>query len=62
MTQLAEHAAMEARRQQRYAARLATLIQVEEDKIDMYADVLRRVRLRVEGIQGIQDFRFRVNW
>jgi len=62
MTQLAEHAAMEARRQQVYAARLATLIQVEEDKIDMYADVLRRVRLRVEGIQGIQDFRFRVNW
>ena len=44
---LADAANREPRRRQDYARRLDTLIQVEEDKIDMYIEVLIRVQERI---------------
>ena len=49
----AESARLEGRRAQQYDRKLNALIKVEEDKIDMYTDILLRVRERIaSGSRG----------
>ena len=49
---LADAASKESRRRQTYANRLDTLIRVEEEKIDMYVEVLIGVRERIQSGGG----------